>query len=172
MTDQPAPKSPAFHHITDLLTTNLAFPSQTADQIALLLVEDEDALLAALGHDNCVPAQHCERCGTPDKDVDNALIRAERAEAERDRAERDAADTGKALRRRIEELRAQRDRASSAADAQSDRARRAEAERDRYRKALHISSDLTNEVWRARAERAEAERDRYREAIRGARQEG
>ena len=58
--------------------------------IALLLVEDEDALLAALGHDNCVPAQHCERCGirmvaTPDKDVDNALIRAERAEAERDR---------------------------------------------------------------------------------------
>ena len=69
MTDQPAPKSPAFHHITDLLTANLAFPSQTADQIALLLVEDEDALLAALGHDNCVPAQHC----------------AERAEAERDR---------------------------------------------------------------------------------------
>ena len=91
MTDQPAPKSPAFHHITDLLTANFAFPSQTADQIALLLVEDEDALLAALGDDNT------RMVATPDKDVDDALIRAERAEAERDRLGEVASELYEAL---------------------------------------------------------------------------
>ena len=58
--------------------------------LARIITADREAFLAYVGHDNCVPAQHCERCGirmvaTPDKDVDNALIRAERAEAERDR---------------------------------------------------------------------------------------
>ena len=102
MTDQPAPQPPAIvyeseHDIADALMDRAGMSPARAYEVASGLAgglieaaEESERLERDLGHDNCVPAQHCERCGirmvaTPDKDVDNALIRAERAEAERDR---------------------------------------------------------------------------------------
>ena len=101
MTDQPAPQPPAIvyeseHDIADSLMDRARMSPAHAYEVASGLAadliesaEEAERLERDLGHDNCVPAQHCERCGirmcaTPDKDVDNALTRAERAEAERD----------------------------------------------------------------------------------------
>ena len=84
MTDQPAPQTPRTAVIGAVALIEHSVEHDLLDEYLHWVLRH------ALGHDRCVPAQHCERCGTrmvatPDEDLDNALIRAERAEAERDR---------------------------------------------------------------------------------------
>ena len=83
MTDQPASQTPRTAVIGAVALIEHSVEHDLLDEYLHWVLRH------ALGHDRCVPAQHCDRCGirmcaTPDKDVDNLVVRAERAEAERD----------------------------------------------------------------------------------------